>query len=132
MKNKFIQTSRFFNLLSALLAFFLWGGWAYYINGGHGIYIRIISSLAQGTASSLITLFMIHVATYIFYKLFNSIMRMILPSVITVGFTGSCLVFMHYCIGTPNIFYTVTPALSVAFAFCLFTTFKLRYNMKRK
>jgi hypothetical protein len=54
------RTSRFYNVLSAFLAFFLWGGWAYFVNGSTDITRCLISGLTQGTASFIITLVMVH------------------------------------------------------------------------
>ena len=133
VNNKTTRTGKIYNLASAFLAFILWGAWAYYINGGYGLKTRIVSGIAQGTASFMITLFMIHTVTWLFYHLSNAYLQLILPAMLTVIFTGSCLAFIHYFVGTPNIVYTITPALSVAFIFCLFTTFKLKrvkYSME--
>lgn len=121
-----VSTSIHYKLLSAFLAFLMWGGWAFFINAGHGMKTQIISSLGQGTASFIITLFMIRLVTYIFHKLPEvKMLRLLIPAVLTVGLTGTCLVAMHICIGTPNIASTVAPALSVAFLFCVYTSFKI-------
>ena len=127
---KFRQTSILFKLVSAFSAFVLWGGWAFYINGGFGFKARVVSGLAQGLASFLITLFMIRVVTWIFCLLPDNFFQYLLPGLITVSFTGTCLFFMHYRLGTPNIVYTIAPALSVAFIFCVFTAFKLKGTKK--
>lgn len=127
-ERKTARTGRAFNTLSALSAFMLWGGWAYLVNGGHSFRKGIVSGLVQGTASSLITLVMIRMVSFFRHRLQTS-SRMscsvILPAVCTVGLTGSCLAGLHYLIGTPYIFFTIAPALSVGFVFCLFTAFTL-------
>ncbi len=128
-----VQTSRLYNIFSAVLGFIMWGGWAYYINGGHGIGTRITAGLAQGTATFVITLFMIKLVTFFYMKLPGfGIFRLILPSVFTIAITGTCLTLIHVCIGTPNIFLTVAPALTMAFLFCLYTTFKLKRPDKNR
>ncbi len=124
------RTSKIFNLISAFLAFALWGGWAYYVNGGYGLKVRIVSGIVQSTASFMITMFMIRMVTIFYYRLPDMFLQLVLPAMLTVSFTGSCLAYIHYLIGTPNIVYTITPALSVAFIFCLFTTFKLKNEKK--
>ncbi len=121
-----LKTSRLYNFLSAMFAFLIWGGWAYYINGRENLETGIISGITQGMASFTITLLMVHAVSWIYRRLPNNFWQLILPAIFTVSFTGSCLAAIHYAVGTPEIIYTISPALSVAFAFCLFTAYKLR------
>ena len=118
------KTSKQYNLVSALLAFFIWGGWSFYIND-ESIFTRTISGLAQGISSFIITLIMVNFVTWIYYKNYAPSLRLVLPAGITAFFTGSALIVIHTLVGTPNIVKTVTPALSVAFIFCLYTSYKL-------
>lgn len=128
-----VSTSGLYRWVSALFAFLIWGGWAYYANGEAAENQRVTSALVQGTASLLITLFMVHAVTWLYGRIEVPYVRLALPAVLTVSFTGSGLSTIHYFVGTPNIFYTVAPALSVAFAFCLFTTYKLgKHGRDRK
>ncbi|NOQ34487.1 MAG: hypothetical protein GQ569_01150 [Methylococcaceae bacterium] len=120
------KTSSFYNFLSAILAFILWGGWAYYINGRENPEMAIISAITQGTASFTITLLMVHAVSWIYHRLPKNSWQILLPAIFTVSVTGSCLAAIHYTVGTPEIIYTISPALSVAFAFCLYTAYKLR------
>lgn len=120
------KTSSRYRWISALFAFLIWGGWAYYANAEAAENQRLTSSLVQGTASLIITLFMVHAVTWLYGRIAIPYVQLVLPAVFTVSFTGSCLFAIHYIAGTPNILYTVTPALSVAFSFCLFTTYKLQ------
>jgi len=119
------KTSPLFNLLSAVLAFLLWGGWAFIVNGKLSSTAGYTAALTQGTASAVITLFMVRMVTWLYIILPETFFRMILPGFLTVCFTGGCLIGIHYLAGTPEIFYTVSPALTVAFLFNVFTTFKL-------
>jgi len=120
-----LQTSRTFNMLSALMAFLLWGSWSYYINDNNTDYSGIISGLTQGTASLMITLFMLRFVTYLYHQYQHPVAKQLMPAIVTVSITSLCLVSIHTLIDTPNILYTVAPALSVAFVFCLYTAFKL-------
>lgn len=120
-----IQTSRYFSYMSAILAFMLWGGWAFYINNSYSTDSGIISGITQGTASFMITLFMVHLVTYLYHKFTHPIAKLIMPAIVTVSLTSVCLVNIHLMVGTPQVFYTISPALSIAFAFCLYTSFKL-------
>jgi hypothetical protein len=124
------RTSRTFNLISACLAFLLWGGWAYYVNrdpvgdGWHAAAIK--SALTQGIGSFLLTLGMVRAVTWLYHRLPENSARIVLPALITVLVTGSCLAGAHTITGTANIISTITPAISVAFLFNVYTTLKLR------
>ncbi len=122
-----VQTSGRYTWLSAILAFFLWGGWAFYINRGHGPWTKLFSGIIQGTGSFITTFIMVGAITWLFHCFHKSWQRLILPPMLTVGCIGSCLACVHYLIGTPRVFLTILPALSVAFCFCLVTAIKL-YN----
>lgn len=123
------NTGRLFTALSALAAFLLWGGWAYFVNAPEtsltAAATRLTSALTQGTASFLITLFMVRAVSALFNRLPANAFRLLLPAVITVSLTGSGLAIIHALIGTAKILYTIAPALSVAFLFCLLTAYKL-------
>lgn len=125
------KTSRIYNLLSAIAAFAMWGGWAYYINSGFGQSTRIVSAIAQGIASFLITLFMVRAVTWLFHRMPNAMLKLILPAVLTVSFTGTCLATLHFFVGTPRILQTIAPALTVAFLFCFYTTLKLKKQLNK-
>lgn len=118
-------TSRRYEFLSAIMAFIIWGGWAFYVNGGSRFETRLISGFAQGTASLIITLIMVRMVTEIFNRLPDNSLRLVLPAMITVCITGSGLTLVHALVGTPRIVTTIMPALSVAFVFCVFTALKL-------
>lgn len=127
-----IETTKRFNLISAFLAFLLWGGWAFYVNGGFDGATRIISGMTQGVASFIITLIMVRVVGWIFNRLPDDGLRLLLPAIITVFCTGSVLYFVHTLVGTPKIIHTIVPALSVAFLFCVYTAFRLQNAIKIK
>ncbi|MGZ8189679.1 MAG: hypothetical protein ACXWTS_00465 [Methylococcaceae bacterium] len=126
------RTSRFFNVLSALMAFLLWGGWAYYVNGTTDVTKGLISGLTQGTASFIITLVMVHLVTWFFNYLPRNFLQLPLAAFMTVSITGSCLAGIHFLVATPEIFFTITPALSVAFVFCWYTAYKLRKTSAKR
>lgn len=119
-------TSTLFNLLSALLAFLMWGVWAYYVNNPNGVSIGVKSGLIQGTASALITLIMVRIVAHIHHALPQNRVLLFVPALLTVSITGSCIVVLHWLAHTPDIVGTVVPPLGVAFMFCVFTTYKLQ------
>ncbi len=125
MNNKIKNTQRY-NFLSAFFAFLLWGSWSFYINMTQGnLKTGIISGLAQGICSFIITLLITHLIEkqFNFYQIKG--LKLLLPPMCTILFTGSILVLVHHLIHTPNIFKTVAPALTVAFIFAFFTNLKL-------
>lgn len=115
-----------FKFVSALSAFVLWGGWAYFINGGSQHAISLKSGLIQGSASFIITLLMVHAVTWLYRQLPPGSRQLWLPSVITILCTGSGLATIHLLAGTPRILATIAPALLVALGFCLLTSRTLR------
>ncbi|NNP73139.1 hypothetical protein A7P53_11245 [Acinetobacter defluvii] len=124
--NTTIKNTQRYNFLSAFFAFLLWGSWSFYINMSQGsLKAGIISGLAQGICSFMITL----VITHLIEKQFNfyqvKFLKLLLPPICTILFTGSILVLVHHLIQTPNILKTVTPALTVAFIFAFVTNLKL-------
>ncbi len=121
------KTSLLYNLISALFAFVLWGGWAYFVNR------NIISALTQGIASFIITLFLVKAVTQLYNMLsdrMGDVLQLLLPAIITVSFTGSCLFLAHSLAGTAYITKTIAPALSVALIFCIVTAYKLQKGNK--
>jgi len=129
MKN--INTSKRFTYISALLAFILWGGWAFYINGEFGNKSRILSGITQGTCSFIITLLMTKVIAYQYNQFSRMVCKILFPPIITVSITGTLLVLIHNKVGTPAIFETVSPALTVALLFGFFTIYKLHLESTR-
>ncbi|MFT7088130.1 MAG: hypothetical protein ACJAZX_001585 [Rickettsiales bacterium] len=125
MDNFSSKSSKKFNLLSAFLAFILWGSWAFYVNSDSN-YRGLISGLTQGTASFMITLFMVKIVTWFFNFPPSNSATFIIPSLLTICITGSVLFIIHLAIKTPNILYTIYPALTVAFIFGPLATFKLK------
>jgi hypothetical protein len=120
------KTSRLYDWSAALLAFVVWGGWAYYVNRPAGLTIGLTSGVAQGTVSMLMTFMMIRAVTFIFRRLANRLLQLVLPTIVTVGTAACFLVLVHARVGTPNIFWTIFPSLSMAVPFCAYTSFRLR------
>ena len=120
-----------FKLISALAAFVLWGGWAYYINGGSANPASLKAAGVQGSASFIITLLMVRAVTWLHGRLPSGTLQVWLPSVITLSSTGSILIAAHWLAGTPQILPTIAPALLVGGLFCLFTSHTLRKTEAR-
>ncbi len=120
-----IHTSKHYRYLSAILAFLLWGGWAFFVNHDMESNSGAIAAITQGSYSFIVTLLMTHLIAFQFNKLSSSILRIILPPVMTVGITSIILIYVHTMAGTPSILLTVSPALTAALLFSLYTTYKL-------
>jgi len=120
------KADRQFNLVSATIAFVLWGGWACYVNhqvtSETGRSSPVTSGLTQGIGSFVITLLMVQAVTWLYHRLPVNQARTVLPA---LAVTGSCLATAHALVGTPNIAKTIAPALSVAFAFNVYTATRL-------
>ncbi|MEB3752819.1 hypothetical protein I2F62_00440 [Acinetobacter sp. MD2(2019)] len=115
----------------AFFAFCLWGGWSFYVNAqSSGLKVGLVSGLVQGFCSFIITLFI----GFLIEKQFNFYqkiwLKLILPPIITILISGSCLVFIHLCIATPHIVKTISPAITVAFIFACLTNIKLYRQQK--
>lgn len=118
-------TSSRYNLISAIFAFALWGSWAYYINQGATQSMSVVAGLTQGVASFTITLLIVRLVTLLFHRLQPGALRLFLAPVATTILTGSYLTTIHYLVGTPEIFLTILPALTIALAFSFLTSWKL-------
>jgi hypothetical protein len=120
-----------FKLLSALTAFVLWGGWAYYINGGNANPASLTAAGVQGSASFIITLLMVRSLAWLHGRVPSGALQAWLPSAITLSGTGSLLIAAHWLAGTPRILPTIAPALLVGGLFCLYTSHTLRLSETR-
>jgi hypothetical protein len=121
-----VRTSGLYKLVSALAAFLLWGGWAWYVNGADGEWHTLLTALAQGTSSFLITLVLVALVTRLYHAFEHPLARLWLPSLVTVALSVSMLFLVHLWVGTGQILYTILPPSTVAFLFCLFTTIKIQ------
>lgn len=130
------RTSWRFNVVSATLAFFVWGGWAYHVNRQPAVNEAgaspLISGLIQGVASACIALMMVRSVAWIYHRFAGHALRMLLPALITVSIAGCCLATAHLLAGTSDPLRTIAPALTVAFGFNVFTTNKIRRSANHR
>lgn len=115
----------FYNLFSAFSAFIVWGGWSYYINYQADPSMGLISGLAQGSSSFLVTFITVVAIAKIYYSLTSKFSKILLPAVIIVAILTIFMTIIHILVGTPQILYTITPSLSMTFVFCIATAYKL-------
>ena len=121
-----VRTSTHFDLISAGLGFLVFGSWAFYVNRAGAS--PLVSGVTQGTGSFLLTLAMVRAVAWLYHRMshFRSGLDLVLPAAIIVSVSGTCLASAHTLVGTPNIIKTISPALSVALFFNIFTATKLR------
>jgi len=124
--NNSSTTSKQYQYSSALMAFIIWGAWAFYVNNTSTHEARVLSGLTQGTASLIITLLIVSLTTKIFNALPDNALRLVFAPLVTMCITGTGLILVHSLVSTPKIIYTVAPAISVAFLFAVFTAVKLK------
>ena len=87
------KTSSQFQIAAASLAFLMWGGWAFWINGGADLLTPhstapldtpVISGLTQGSCSFVITLVMVHLVTAL-YRVVPRSTQLVVPGMVTVA-----------------------------------------------
>lgn len=122
--------NRRYRIGSALVAFAIWGAWAFWVNQHAGVSQALRSGLTQGTASFLITLVMVRSVEWLFAR-WRYPLRLWLAPVLTVSLTGSCLASVHWFAQTPHIASTIALPLAVAFGFCLFTAYRLEQQQQQ-
>ena len=126
---KTVRTSHSYNYTSASLSFILWGSWAYYLN--RNTYSAAeYSGIIQGMASFTFTLFMVHAVTFLYHQFNHPIPKLLMPAVITTAFTSTSSIIFHLLAGTPQITFIILPASSLAFVFCIYTSFILSKTQK--
>ena len=113
------QSSIRFRLATmTMIAFAIWGTWAFFANAGHGYMPAIVAGLAQGLQSALSTFFGTAFIEWLYSKLKQ---RRYAVVVITAVSTSSSFVFMfsvHYALGTPEILLTIAPVNFMALVYC--------------
>jgi hypothetical protein len=122
------ETNSLYKVTSAVLAFFIWGGWGYFVNSrspNPESASPIISGLIQGFGSSMVTLIMLKSVTHLYHWLAPHPLRLILPAVMTTTATVSCMTVAHLLAGTSHLLATIAPGLVVAFCFNLVTAIGL-------
>lgn len=126
-----VKTSLTYKLGSALSAFILWGSWAWYVNGADNEWHTLLSAIAQGSSSFLITLGLVALVTRLYNHFEHPLARVWLPALIVTAFSSSVLLVVHLGVGTQQIIQTILPPSTVAFLFCLFTTIKMQKTIRQ-
>lgn len=112
------------NFLFAIMAFFIWGGWAFYVNNlaaGGGL----LAGLVQGSASFAITVFMLVMVRFWYSRFKSRLVSLVMAPLLSVSLTSIGLLLLHITARTPNIASTILPAILVALVFAVYMTYKL-------
>ena len=117
-----------YTFFSAFAAFLGWGGWAYYVNDRVDPAMGVMSGLTQGLSSFFITFATVVMVKIIYDKLYSKISKLLLPAIVIASFLSLTLTFIHMKVGTPMIFLTIAPSLTITFLFCVATAHRLSLN----
>ena len=118
-----MKNEKTYRIVSIAGAFLLWSSWAYLVNDSE-LQQKIVSAIAQGAVSATATSLIIK-SLKILSKKFNFF---IIPSLIVTSITTATGIAIHKIIGTPQIFWTLFPAVSTALIYSLFTSYKFQKN----
>ncbi|MBC7660631.1 MAG: hypothetical protein H7249_13120 [Chitinophagaceae bacterium] len=107
--------SRLVIIVSLLVAFFGWGGWAYFVNSsGYDPGTALRSALAQAIYSTVMTLYMSFAVIFIQRRTREWKFPVFWPPFFTVLHTAPILILVHVVNGTPNILKTVSLPIFVS------------------
>ena len=107
-------------------AFLLWFTWTYLVNQKSEIVL--ISAIAQGFSSSIITSFMITANENLYHRFDELSTKILMPPIIILLVCLTLGYVVHTIIGTTHILETLSPALAVGFVFSLITCLRINRN----
>jgi len=102
---------------TCLLAFFVYGGWALWINVDHGIEVALTAGLAQGISSTISTLIISMVIEYCYKKFRHYRGGLFLAWIIPPTLTGFMHAGFQWAVGTPEVFITVLFSVVMGYLF---------------
>jgi len=120
------------HIISAGAAFLLWGGWAFYVNSQVSLSSGLISGVAQGLSSFVMTLVMVRSIEFWMTKFEGKIQEIAWPVLITTASSACVLIIVHSLARTPDIITTIVPTLAVAFLFCIAAAFNSHKTIVKK
>lgn len=113
-----------------MLAFILWGLWAFFSNAEHGLSSGLKAGLIQGTASFVITIYLKFSVIGLASRFSAKLWRYVIPPTLTVMTTASVLVLIHRGLHTPEMARTITPPIIVATLYCFYLSYQLNHVKK--
>ena len=100
-----------------LLAFAVYGGWAFWVNADHGFEVALAAGLAQGVSSTISTLIITAVIEYCFERFKHKRGGLFLAWVIPPTLTGFMHAGFQWGVGTPRVFVTVLFSVVMGYVF---------------
>jgi hypothetical protein len=100
-----------------VLAFAVYGGWAFWVNLGYGLEVALTAGLAQGVSSTISTLIISAVIEYCFERFRHRRGGLFLAWVIPPTLTGLMHAAFQWVVGTPQIFITVLFSVFMGYLF---------------
>lgn len=102
---------------TCLLAFAVYGGWAWWVNLDHGNAVALTAGLAQGLSSTVSTLIISSIIEYCYQRLRQHRGGLLLSWVIPPTLTGFMHAGFQWLVGTPEIFITVLFSVVMGYLF---------------
>ena len=116
----------------AVGAFIAYGGWAAYANHRYGLTTALVSALAQGTISFLVTAFMTLILEAIFYRFAAGALRFVVTAIGAQVVVALVTFTVHYVVGTPEIIVTMTPSFIVSSIYSVVYTTGMHIRDRRQ
>lgn len=122
---RFTNNSFTRSIVSGLLGFLAYGGWACYANYDYGLEVATKAAFTQGSYSFIVTLVMTLFMEALFRLIANPTLRF------CVTFFGTCAVLyttswgVNALMGTPEIFMTILPGIIIGTAYTFGYTLSL-------
>ncbi len=113
-------------VVNAMFFSTLWGSWAYYANMHEGHEAAFRATTTQFLFTLFNTFFYSVLMEYMYTLGKSRLSRFVLAALIPSLLVTVVLVYLHYLRGTPEIFVTVAPSLSVLYVVSLVYVFLLR------
>lgn len=105
--------------------FLAMGGWAVWVNSGHGAQAAVTAGLVQGTISGALTLGLKRTVDWLRPRM-RGALAYVAPPLIAAGCSALLLILAHGLAGTPRIWATIAVPLIVSICY-IFT-----YNILRQ
>ncbi len=117
-------------LIPALAIGVVWGGWASYVNAGHGYDAQRNAALAQGGISFVVTFFMTILLNFFFVKISRPFARIAAPIFLTMSIVVALTAIVHVVMGTPEIVATLAGPCFAGTLYCFTYILKLMHQEK--
>ena len=106
-----------------VLAFCLYGGWAFYVNWSSGVLQASCSAVAQGLYSGINTYIYARIIEFAFHRIAHPLLKWLVPALLPNLLFLSILSVVHWSVGTEEISMTILPSAVIGTIYtALYTT----------